>query len=115
MTKDWRLIQPLLVFLLLFISLNLFASRILITGKPGELIRHDDYYTLPESYVTRPSYRFVVLAGIQRVCYHHEVFALEKLPKLSIIIEENHEVEEINNRYLWICYRYDPTYFEIDY
>ncbi|GGI89112.1 hypothetical protein GCM10007966_17350 [Legionella impletisoli] len=86
-----------------------FAHRIVITGKPSELIVHDGYYSLPRSHIAQPRYHFITFAHLRRVCFIHELPQLHPLPKLVLVIEENgHKVP-------WNCYLYDPHYFEIDY
>ena len=103
--------QGLFISLILMcLSFSAMAHRFLIVGKPTELVAHDGYFTLPDNYVQqRHDYHFVTIANTRRICYLHEVPNLSTLPVLYVIIEEDdYQVQ-------WVCYRYDPKFFELDY
>lgn len=97
------------LLILLCISLNGFAHRILITGKPTELVAHVGYFTLPDDYVQKGRYHFITLARLVQVCYIHDMPQLDALPRQIVIIEEQ------GVKVPWTCYTYDPHFFEIDY
>lgn len=100
----------LITFILVCLSFSAVAHRFLITGKPTHLNAHDGYFTLPDNYVQqRSDYHFITIANTRHICYRHEVTSLSALPVLHVIIEED------DYQIRWVCYRYDPKFFEIDY
>lgn len=91
------------------VSAVVFAERMVIHGKPVKLEVHEGFYTFPEEYKNKKNYHFVILAGIERVCFLTEKPSLSALDMISIIIEHH------GLQLQWFCYRYDPYYFEIDF
>lgn len=91
-------------------SLDVFSDRIVITGKPIIMKSHPGFYSIPPTYTdTSKDYRFIALSESARVCYLSAKPELAGLNKLQLIIEEN------GDKLVWICYKYDPRYFEVDY
>ena len=76
-------------FILIMLSLNAYADKILLTGKPVELVPAADYYTYPKNYSRVNRYPFVRINGVTRVCFLNKEpeFArarLDMLPFLSL-------------------------------
>ena len=66
----------LFFFLLVSLSFNGFANKILLTGKPVILIPEANYYRFPSTYSPFTNYHFVNISGDNRVCF------LAEQPKL---------------------------------
>lgn len=102
--------KGMIAFVLIAASCNAFADRVLLTGKPVELIVHPGYFTFPSSYTPLiDGYRFVMLMGTRRVCY------LRKQPELAVLDTVQYVFEEKGKKLTWTCYQYDPKFFEIDF
>tara|TARA_Y100000588_G_C14192630_1_gene898719 strand:- start:952 stop:1269 length:318 start_codon:yes stop_codon:yes gene_type:complete len=100
----------LVVSMLMCLSFTVLAHRFLIVGKPTKLLAHNGYFTFPADYVQqREDYHLISIANTVRICYRHKVSSLSGLPVLYVIIQEN------DYQIRWVCYRYDPKFFEVDY
>ncbi len=96
--------------MLLLFANSSWASRIVIQGRPLELILHQGFYKFPNDYVQENrGYHFIEILHVARVCYIHPKTDLGALEMIPIIIEEK------GQKLQWYCYRYDQRFFEIDY
>lgn len=100
----------LLILLACLFTLPTWADRIVIQGRPIELIHHDDFFKFPENYVQEErGYHFVEILHIARVCYIHQKNDLSPLEMIPVVIEEE------GQKLRWYCYQYKPKFFEIDF
>lgn len=103
--RTWMLV------ILLLVGLHVSAARILIQGDPVELEVHEGFFTFPKEYTfTTQRYHYILLSGIERVCFLQEQPALTHTDMVSILIEQN-DGDQIR----WYCYRYSVRFFEIDF
>lgn len=103
----------LIVLAFIFLCLTSTASnaeRTVLTGKPTSLVAYPGYYMFPQSYVAdNDRYHFIEIGGVRRVCFMNPQANLKKLDSVQITIDIDDALIQ------WICYRYTPKYFEIDY
>lgn len=98
-----------LLLLVLMVSCSVFADRILISGKPVELIPHPGYYTFPVTQQGTKEYYFVKLNDVLRVCYLIKKPELAKLDRLILVLDVD------GKKFPWQCYQYNSRVFEIDF
>lgn len=100
----------LFFFVLMTASLSAFADdRILLVGRPVILIPESTYYRFPSTYTPMTSYHFINISGDNRVCFLNEQLKLKSLDLLRVYIVQN------NQKFLWYCYRYNTTFFKINF
>lgn len=108
-----RVIPALLGLFLFLLGFPLYPERILLVGKPLQLIPHYDYYDLPPEYDKYKDglegYFYVYMGKSYRVCNINKQPALSALDMVTIRIERGEQ------KFLFYCYAYDPRFFEIDY
>jgi hypothetical protein len=98
-----------LFFFLIIMSFTAYGSKILLNGKPAELIPEANYYRFPAIYTSTTTYHYVEIAGDQRVCF------LDNIPQLSSLDLLRIDIVFKGKKFLWYCYRFSPEFFERDY
>ncbi len=96
-------------YFLIGFSLNSYADKILLTGKPVILIPEANYYRFPSTYSPFNNYHFVDISGDNRVCFLSAQPRLRALDLLRINIVRD------GKKFLWYCYSYNPNFFTINY
>ena len=97
----------LLALVLMGVSFQTFADKIVITGEPVMLEHRGDLYYLPQDYTVGTTYNYVNVECKQMVCY------LEPQPAIATLTPVTINIEVGGAPSAWQCYPFETTYFEV--
>ncbi len=95
--------------ILLVINGQSWANKIIITGKPIDLIPNGLSYSFPRDAIVSHQMNYVKVGGEERICFVIPPPELASLDVLPLYIDRD------NQQLIWYCYRYDVRFFEIDF